>query len=78
MCTYSDKVVERCCDTIYSLIDDEELDHVKFLRGVSLIESLSERYVGLLNNSSTTYAKVQVVDTFNLKLDNLTKSIKQD
>ena len=40
MCAYSDKVVKRCCDTIYSLIDDEELDHVKFLRGVSLIESL--------------------------------------
>ena len=36
MCVYSDKVVEKCCDTIYSLIDDEELDHVKFLRGVSL------------------------------------------
>lgn len=78
MCDYSDKVVERCCDTIYSLINDEEIDHVKFLRGVSLIESLSERYVGLLKNSATTYAKAQVVDTFNLKLENLTKSIKQD
>lgn len=78
MCDYSDIVVEKCCDTIYSLIDDEDVDHVKFLRGVSLIESLSERYVGLLNNSATTYAKAQVVDTFNIKLESLTKSIKQD
>jgi|APFre7841882793_1041355.scaffolds.fasta_scaffold105080_2 hypothetical protein len=78
MCEYSDKIITTCSTTIYNLIDDTTVDYIKFLRGANLVESLSERYIDLLKKSTTTYAKAQVVDTFNTKLNWLTESIKRD